>query len=137
MTTPQILTPSAKIAMIKDRTDTDTATNCQDTATQTEGVREVMSHATKTKIKLWHARLGGVDFERLKELGKLYPKLVKIPLTSTFDEVCQCCQRSCMRKCNAAGETTRLPQPLEEIHFDVFDYDSTYTLFLIDRGSCA
>jgi hypothetical protein len=104
MTTPQILTPSAKIAVIKDRTDTDTTTNCQETATQTEGVREAMSHATKTKIKLWHARLGGVGFDRLKELGKLYPKLVKIPFTSTFDEVCQCCQRSCMRNCNAAGE---------------------------------
>jgi len=65
MTTPQILTPSAKIAMIKDRTDTDTTTNCQETATQTEGVREVMSYATKTKIKLWHVRLGGVSFERL------------------------------------------------------------------------
>jgi hypothetical protein len=74
MTTPQILTPSTKIAMIKDRTDTDTTTNCQETATQTKGAREVMSHATKTKIKLWHARLGGVGFERLKELGKLYPK---------------------------------------------------------------
>jgi hypothetical protein len=97
----------------------------------------VTSHATKTKIKLWHARLGGVSFERLKELGKLYPKLVKIPLMATFDGVCQCCQRSCMRKCNAAGEITRLPQPLEEIHFDVFDYDSTYTFFLIDRGSRA
>jgi hypothetical protein len=48
-TTPQILTPSAKITMIKDRADTDTATNCQETATQTERVREVMSHATKTK----------------------------------------------------------------------------------------
>jgi hypothetical protein len=65
MTTPQILTPSAKIVMIKDRTDTDMTTNCQETATQTEGVREVMSYATKTKIKLWHARLGGVSFERL------------------------------------------------------------------------
>jgi hypothetical protein len=74
-TTPQILTPSAKITVIKDRADTDTATNCQETATQTEGVREVMSHATKTKIKFWQARLGGVSFERLKEFGKLYPKL--------------------------------------------------------------
>ena len=62
MTTPQILTPSAKIAMIKDLTDTDTATNCQETATQTEGVRKVMSHATKTKNKLWHAKWGGCRF---------------------------------------------------------------------------
>ena len=40
-----------------------------------------------------------------------------------------------MRKCNAAGEITRLPKPLEEIHFDIFTYDSTFTLFVIDRGS--
>ena len=33
--------------------------------------------------------MGGVIFERLKELHKLYPKLVKLPLTATFDEVCQ------------------------------------------------
>jgi hypothetical protein len=107
----------------------------QDTATQTERNSEVTSRDTKAKIKLWHARLGGVGFERLKELGKLYPKLVQIPLTATFDEVCRCCQRSSMRKCNAAGEITRLPKPLEEIHFDIFTYDSTFTLFLIDRGS--
>jgi hypothetical protein len=42
-----------------------------------------------------------------------------------------------MRKCNAAGEITRLPKPLEEIHFDILNYVSMCTLFLIDRGSRA
>jgi hypothetical protein len=56
----------------------------------TEKNTEVTSRETKPKIKLWYARLGGVRFERLKDLGKLYLKLVKLPLTDTFDEVCQC-----------------------------------------------
>ena len=65
-TTPQVLTPSAKIAMIKYRADPNTATNCQETATQTEGVREVTSDATTTRIKLWHAGLGVSALRDLK-----------------------------------------------------------------------
>jgi len=85
----------------------------------------VTSHATRSHlvIKLWHTRLGGVGFARLQELSKNYPSIFKIPSTATFDEICQCCQRSSMRKSNAAAEITHMPAPMHEIHFDIFTYD--------------
>ena len=67
-----------------------------------------LSQIRKRNIKLWHARLGGVGFARLQELSKHYPSIFKIPSTATFDEICQCCQRSSMRKSNAAAEIGRV-----------------------------
>ena len=124
---------SARLATTKQ----DTGNVTQEATTQTDRDTRVTSHATKQLIKLWHARLGGVGFARLQELSKNYPSILKIPSTSTFDEICQCCQRSSMRKSNAAAEVTRMPAPMQEVHFDIFTYDGEYTLFLIDRGSRA
>jgi len=47
-------------------------------------------------IKLWHARLGGLSFEQFQALAKLHPSIARIPLQATFNEMCQCCQRSSM-----------------------------------------
>ena len=124
---------SARLAALKQ----DDVNVTREATTQTDKDTQVTSHTTKKLIKLWHARLGGVGFARLQELSKNYPSIFKIPSTATFDEICQCCQRSSMRKSNAAAEITRMPAPMQEIHFDIFTYDGEYTLFLIDRGSRA
>ena len=110
---------SARLAALKQNDVNVT----REATTQTDKDTQVTSHATKKLIKLWHARLGGVGFARLQELSKNYPSIFKIPSTATFDEICQCCQRSSMRKSNAAAEITRMPAPMQEIHFDIFTYD--------------
>ena len=134
--TPKTRHAIARLSTVGD-SDGAKSGSTHEATTQTEKMLQVTSKDTIERIKLWHARLGGVSFERLQALSKCYPEHLKLPSTATFDETCQCCQRSGMRKRNAASQVTRMPKPMEEIHFDIFTYDGEYTLFLIDRGSRA
>jgi hypothetical protein len=47
--TPQILSPSAKIAMVKGRADTNVENDRQETATQTEKNKEVTGDVSRNK----------------------------------------------------------------------------------------
>jgi len=86
----------------------------------TSTTRTVTSEHTIELIKLWHARLGGLSFKRLQALAKLHPSVLKIPLQASFNEICQCCQRSSMKKGAAPPSISREVSPLEELHFDIF-----------------
>jgi len=54
----------------------------------------VTSEHTIELIKLWHARLGDLSFKRLQAWAKLHPSVLRIPLQTSFNEICHCCQRS-------------------------------------------
>jgi len=103
----------------------------------TSSTRTVTSEHTIELIKLWHARLGGLGFKRLKALAKLQPDILRIPLQASFNKICHCCQRSSMKRGVAPPSISREVSPLEEVHFDIFTFNGRYTVYLIDRGSRA
>jgi len=103
----------------------------------TSSTRTVTSEHTIELIKLWHARLGGLSFQRLQALAKLHPSVLKIPLQASFNAICHCCQRSSVKRGAAPPSISREVSPLEKVHFDIFTFNERYTVYLIDRGSRA
>ena len=96
-------------------------------------------------LGLWHARLGGVGPERFLAFVQAYPAHFPLPKGVCLNDLrhilqlckCHCCHRSGIKRHNAPPAVTRTVKPLEEIHMDLFFFDDTPTLLLIDRGSRA
>ncbi len=96
-------------------------------------------------LGLWHARLGGVGPERFLAFVQAHPAHFPLPKGVSLNDLrqvlqlckCHCCHRSGIKRQNAPPAVTRTVKPLEEIHMDLFFFDDTPTLLLIDRGSRA
>ncbi len=83
---------------------------------------------------LWHARMPTAGCAALSALARSFPDTFRFS-PDTILPPCHACARARIRKAAAPPASTRVVQPLEEVHFDLFFVCGEIVLIFIDRAS--
>ena len=100
-------------------------------STQTDSARK--QYEVQQKI-LWHSRMPTAGCQALSALAKAFPDTFRFSPDTVLPS-CHVCARARIRKAAAPPASTRLVQPLEEVHFDLFFVCGEIVLIFIDRAS--
>jgi hypothetical protein len=98
---------------------------------QTDSARKQLD--VQQKI-LWHARMPTAGCKALSALAKTFPNVFRFS-PDTILPPCHACARARMRKAPAPPASTRIVQPLEEVHFDLFFVCGEIVLIFVDSAS--
>jgi hypothetical protein len=98
---------------------------------QTDSARKQLDLQTKI---LWHSRMPTAGCQALSALAKAFPKIFRFS-PDTILPPCHACARARIRKAPAPPASTRIVQPLEEVHFDLFFVCGEIVLIFVDRAS--
>jgi hypothetical protein len=98
---------------------------------QTDSARKQLDLQQKI---LWHARMPTAGCKALSALAKTFPNVFRFS-PDTILPPCHACARARMRKAPAPPASTRIVQPLEEVHFDLFFVCGEIVLVFVDRAS--